>query len=198
MKGFFLVTGILTLLSCFLESADVSQKNGPQTSLPWRSMPDIFSKKSAKQIAKEQERENYLLSQIELLKEDNEELKNRLLDSWSNQNEIYKSQQELLINLELELARTQVLRQTLTTVYQKWKHLKNQSKNIVIDEKGTLQISEYQAEIQKLKQDLNMLAEAFAASQKDLDDLQRKQTSLEHAVAVEEDFDLNENDLKDL
>lgn len=173
--------------------------------LPWQSMPENFSRKKPRTTEQQYAQDAYLQSQIDQLKEDNEALKAKLQEAWSVQNELRENQQYLLFNLELEIARTGVLRQALQTTYEKWASLQKE-KNIIskkaadfqelneVREQSRMQALEYQAEIQKLQQELSIIAEAFAANQKMLHQkaFATDSCTIEKCLSMGEDIDLKD------
>ena len=187
-----------------------------EDTLPWQSMPEGFARKKTR--ATEKSPHPWQQHEIDQLREDNNELRAMLQESLIAREELYETQKALLINLEMELSRTGVLRQSLQAAVQKWENYKNKWQDHIKEEGTAAQElkqykemlkdkeQEYQAKLEKLKQEIRILAEAFTASQKVINESRQEQivketpqilpsSSLkEEAIALGEDLDLNELD----
>ncbi|HEY4831988.1 MAG TPA: SUMF1/EgtB/PvdO family nonheme iron enzyme [Waddliaceae bacterium] len=197
-----------------------SEFQGNGETLPWQSMPEEFVRKKIKTTSPEKSQYTWHQQEIDQLREDNNELRERLHESLVAREELYQTQKALLINLEMELARTGVLRQSLQTAVQKWESYKNKWQDRVRQEgvaaqeleqyKEMLKVKEreFQIKTEKLKQEIRILAEAFATSQKVINAFKQQQVNKEEpqpklsategeVVALGEDLDLNELDLNE-
>lgn len=94
MSYFLLIFVVLVTNLC-------SAENG----LPWQSMPEVFNRRSAKEIARAQAKESWQQQQIDQLRDDNRELISRLQEELACRRELYDIQAALMINLELALMR---------------------------------------------------------------------------------------------
>lgn len=183
-----------------------SYRSDRDASLPWQSMPEIFSKKSAKDIEKEKAVEKQkaeqedavvaqLQSQIDQLRDDNSELRDRLQDALIVRKNLYDEQASLILSLEMEMAKTSTLEDTL--------HNLNQNVQSKQDEEAPgSKEDQNQAEIQRLKREATLLAEALVALQKEFNGFKLQQAFKEKSetkpdyhreirMAVE-DFDLKD------
>jgi hypothetical protein len=210
---------ILSYAACLvgiIETSGYSEISGE--TLPWQSMPEGFVRKKIKNVPQEKSPYTWNQNEIDQLREDNNELRDRLRESLVVREELYQTQKALLINLEMELARTGILRQSLQKAMQKWESYKNKLQDIAKEEstsaqeleqyKEMLKVKEreFQTKIEKLKQEIRILGEAFATNQKVLNEFKQQQTvesSLskasftskdEEAIALGEDLDLEELD----
>lgn len=206
----------ISCVTCLFGMAFISyaELQANEASLPWQSMPESFVRKKTRTAEKSQQ--PWHQQEIDRLREDNNELRTMLQESLVIREELFETQKALLINLEMELARTGVLRQSLQAAVQKWESYKNKWQDHIKEETAATQElkqykemlkdkeEEYQAKIAKLKHEIHILAEAFTANQKIMnefkqqqvvrDTLQSSSILKEETIALGEDLDLNELD----